>query len=162
ADARLELVDAIELFGPPEFARRCIKQEGAGETRLLAFCQQALALVQRLLGTLAILDVDSDRIPSDNVAFLVSQRNAVGRMPPMLAVSAPYARFGTERLPRRQRSAPCRIEGCGIVRMEMRECLCAWARRLFQGTAHVLLPGAVDEAARAVGLIGCDEHRDRV
>src|SRR5262249_32547847 len=144
ANARLELVDTIELFGPGEFARRRIKQECAGETRLLALRQKALALAQRLLGTLAILDIDPDRIPSDNVASLVVQRNAVRCVPAILAISAPYPRLGDERLPRRQRSAPCPIKDVGIVRVEMRECLCAWARRLFQREPHVLLPGPVD------------------
>src|SRR5262249_60435712 len=46
----------------------------------------------------------------------------------------------------------------GIVGMKMRKNLGTRARRFFQRQAHVILPGPVNETARTVGPIRCDEH----
>jgi hypothetical protein len=83
-------------------------------------------------------------------------------VPPILAVGAADAHFDRQRFAARQRGAPCSVVSFGIGRVEMRKSLCTWARRLFQREAHVILPSPIDEAARPVGPIHRDEHRDGV
>src|SRR5262249_15759062 len=111
---------------------------------------------------LLALDVDTDRIPPDNIPLLIAQGRAPGHVPSILSISATYAHFNVERFSSLECSAPCLVIAFGVVGMKMRESPGTCTRRLFQGQAHVLLPCSIDEGARTVGPISWDEHRDRV
>ncbi len=56
-----------------------------------------LALPQRFIGALSILDVGNDSVPSDNVAGFIARRCRPKQEPAILAVETPQARLAVDR-----------------------------------------------------------------
>ncbi len=73
----------------------------------LPLSEMKLAMLKRLLGTLAIFNVREGPVPSDNISVLVPKGNATHQKPPIFPVSgATEPRLIFESLSSRDRDAP--------------------------------------------------------
>src|SRR5882762_7265026 len=63
---------SVALLGPDNFSARDVPAKTAGVAKSLRLRQISLALSQCVFGPLAVLDIESHRIPLDNVAPLVA------------------------------------------------------------------------------------------
>lgn len=76
----------------------CVERPTSNVSEALPLSQIKLALLKRLLGTLAVFDVDAGTMPLDDVPMLVAHGDLVVQHPAILAVSAPHTCFVYERL----------------------------------------------------------------
>src|SRR6266481_8237098 len=90
----------------------------------LSFGQLAFALLELLFRALAILNVDRDSVPLNEVSLLVAQRRCANQEPTIFPVSTPQAHFILVPFPSRHLRAPLFQDSGNVFGMH-------WARGLF-------------------------------
>src|SRR5271166_2607656 len=119
-----------------------------------------LALAQRLLGLLPVLDIDARSIPFDDVSDLVAQRYVIDQPPAICSICPPGSGFKLERYPGRQGGAPPLRIPRTIFGMVQR--LQALAAEVFHSQTVVLQRTAIDEIDGAVRQSAHDDIRNGV
>src|SRR6476659_4011900 len=104
---------SVAFLGPDDVSARDGPAKTAGAAEPLRLRQRSLALSQ-CVGPLAILDIESHRVPLDHLPRLIAQRHAVYQVREVRPVATPQAHFSLERLTFRQANFPL-----GLARLEV-------------------------------------------
>ena len=157
---RVVLEYSVALLGPEDFSAWDLPTKAASAAQPLRLCQIGPALPQGAFSSLLILDIEADSIPFDDISPVAAQRYAARHMPAVFAVAASNTQVHLECLSTCQASAPLVLacfELIGMDRARPGGAFCFLLRE-----AGIVAPRSIDEIARAVGLIACDQCRDRV
>src|SRR3954449_3372051 len=80
---------SVAFLGPDDVSARDVPAKTAGAAQPLRLRQRSLALSQCVFGPLAILDIESHRVPLDNLSRLIAQRHAVYHVREVRPVATP-------------------------------------------------------------------------
>src|SRR6478672_2758422 len=80
---------SVAFLGPDDVSARDVPAKTAGAAQPLRLRQRSLALSQCVFGPLAILDIESHRVPLDHLPRLIAQRHAVYHVREVRPVAPP-------------------------------------------------------------------------
>jgi hypothetical protein len=151
---RIKTIDPKQLGGPV-LESSCIERPTSHVGKALPLSKIKLALLKRLLGALAVLDVDAGSMPLDDVSQFVPHGDFVVQHPAILTVSAPYACFVQERLTASQGRAPLLNDPFDIVGMNVLGP--SPTQQIFQRPTHVVEPTLIEEVEVSVRQTGVNQ-----
>src|SRR4030095_15754428 len=97
----LELENPPGLLGPVVVVAEQVGDEAAGLAEPLGLSETVVSASELLLGAFALVDVDEQVVPADNLAVRITEGQSAGLEPAVDAIVPSSAHFEVEGLPRR-------------------------------------------------------------